>query len=132
MSESLWISVHIDRPASEVYAFLRDEPNMPQWTTTMPTIEEVDGKWVSDSPLGRVVVAFVPRNEFGVLDHDVTLPDGQVVRNPMRVIDDAAGGGSELVFTLRRQPEMTDDAFAEDERNVRADLATVRRLLDRR
>jgi hypothetical protein len=33
-------------------------------------------------------MAFVPRNEYGVLDHEVTLPSGESVHNPMRVIAD--------------------------------------------
>jgi len=62
---------------------------------------------VAESPMGPVVIAFVPSNDHGVLDHDVTLPSGETVHNPMRVI--AAGGGSEVVFTLRRAPGMTDE-----------------------
>ena len=49
-----------------------------------------------------VIVAFAPSNDFGVLDHDVTLPDGETVRNPMRVISN--GDGCDVVFTVRRQP----------------------------
>jgi hypothetical protein len=38
--------------------------------------------------MGRVTVTFAPRNDFGVLDHDVTLPSGETVYNPLRVISD--------------------------------------------
>ena len=37
-------------------------------------------------------------HDHGVLDHDVTLPSGETVHNPMRVIPD--GDGCEVVFTL--------------------------------
>ena len=50
--------------------------------------------------MGRIIFAYVPRNEYGVLDHHVTLPAGEVVYNPMRVIADA--DQCEVVFTLRR------------------------------
>lgn len=44
-----------------------------------------------------------------MLDHVVTLPSGKSVYNPLRVIPD--GDVSEVVFTLRRQPGMTDEQF---------------------
>ncbi|HVL86220.1 MAG TPA: hypothetical protein VM367_18290 [Pseudonocardia sp.] len=46
----------------------------------------------------------------------------------MRVIVD--GDGCEVLFTLRRQPSMSDDEFDRDARAVAADLATLKRLLE--
>jgi len=77
----------------------------------------------------RVVVAFVKRNELGVLDHDVTLPSGETVHNPMRVLPD--GRGCEVVFTLRRGPRMSDEDFDRDAAAVAADLALLKRVLER-
>jgi hypothetical protein len=88
----------------------------------------VDGQWVLDSPGGRIVVAFAPRNKFGVVDHYVTTPSGETVYVPMRVIAD--GAGSELVFTVRREPEMSDADFERDAAAVAADLATLKRLVE--
>jgi hypothetical protein len=76
--------------------------------------------------MGRVVVAFVERNEHGVLDHDVTLPSGETVYNPMRVIAD--GSSCEVVFTLRRRPETNDEDFARDAEAVTADLAVPKQV----
>ncbi len=70
------------------------------------------------------------RNRYGVLDHWVSLATGERFYNPMRVIADRAG--CELVFTLRRQPGMSDDDFDRDAAAVAVDLATVRRLLEAR
>ena len=80
--------------------------------------------------MGRVGFAFVPRNDLGVLDHDVTLPTGEVAHNPMRVIAD--GSGCEVVFTLRRRPGMSDDEFGEDAAAVAADLARLKQVLEGR
>jgi hypothetical protein len=41
-------------------------------------------EWVADSPLGRISIRFAERNELGVLDHWVTLPDGATEYNPVR------------------------------------------------
>ena len=61
-------------------------------------------------------------------DHDVTLPDGRTFTNPLRVLAD--GSGCEVVFTLRRQPDMTDEAFEADAAAIRTDLETLKRLLE--
>ena len=130
MSETRHLSVHVDRPAREVYAYAADPAHLPEWAAGLAGgIAQVDGEWVADSPMGRVVVRFAPPNDLGVLDHDVVLPDGTTVSNPLRVLAD--GDGSEVVFTLRRQPGVDDAAFEADAAAVTADLATLKRVLER-
>ncbi|MDT0542279.1 MULTISPECIES: SRPBCC family protein [Streptomyces] len=130
-SESRHISTHIDRPAKDVYDYASNPSNLPQWAHGLgDSIAEIDGQWIAESsPMGRVVVAFAPENEFGVLDHDVTLPSGETVYNPVRVIAD--GGGCEVVFTLRRQPDMSDEDFQRDTDAVTRDLATLKQVMER-
>ncbi|MDT0346302.1 SRPBCC family protein [Streptomyces litchfieldiae] len=128
--DSRHISTHIDRPAQDVYDYASNPSHVPEWAAGLgSSIEETGGRWIADSPMGRVEVAFAPRNEFGVLDHDVTLPSGEVVHNPVRVIADDTG--CEVVFTLRRRPGMSDDEFRRDADAVTADLATLKRLMER-
>jgi hypothetical protein len=123
------IDERIERPADEVYAYASDPANLPRWASGLGTsVELVNGQWVAESPMGRVVLAFAPWNAYGVLDHDVTLPSGETVRNPMRVIAD--GSGCEVVFTLRRGPETSDADFSRDAANVVADLAMLKRVLE--
>ncbi len=130
-SMSLHISARIDRPLGEVYEYASDPVNLPTWAPGLGTsVEQVDGQWIAESPMGRVALAFVSRNEYGVLDHHVTLPSGETVHNPMRVIAD--GPGCEVVFTLRQQPGMSDEDFTRDAEAVSADLATLKRILEGR
>jgi hypothetical protein len=130
-SESRHISERIDRPAREVYEYASDPVNLPQWAPGLGSaVENIDGCWFVDSPMGRVGVAFVQRNDFGILDHDVTLPSGEVVYNPMRVIAD--GDVCEVVFTVRRRPGMSDEDFHRDADAVAADLALLKRVLEGR
>lgn len=127
--ESRHISTHIDRPARDVYDYASDPANLPEWAAGLgSSIERVDGRWVMESPMGRIVVDFAPSNEYGVLDHDVTLPSGQTVHNPFRVIAD--GDGSEVVFTVRRQPEATDEEFERDAAAVLADLRSLKQKVE--
>lgn len=123
------IGTYIDRPLQEVYDYASNPANMPSWAAGLgDSIEEVDGKWVVESSAGRLLVSFAPRNEFGVLDHSVTLPTGETFYNPVRVTAD--GDGCEVVFTLRRQPEMKDADYDSDAAAIRADLVTLKRLME--
>jgi uncharacterized protein YndB with AHSA1/START domain len=128
-SESRHLSVHIDRSVADVYDYAADPANLPAWAPGLGrSVTVVDGRLEVESPMGHVVVEFVPRNEFGVLDHDVTLPSGEVVHNPVRVIAD--GAGAEVVFTVRRRDGMTDAEFDTDAGAVQADLDLLRTVME--
>ena len=62
-----------------------------------------------------------------MLDHVVTLSDGQTFNNPMRVVPN--GAGSLVTFTLFRQDGMSDADFARDVGMVESDLQTLKRVL---
>ena len=128
--ESVHVSTTIDCSAGEVYEYASNPVNLPTWAVGLAEqdVQLVDGQWVVDSPMGRVVVAFAPSNDFGILDHDVTLPVGEMVRNPMRVIPN--GDGCDVVFTVRRRPGMSESDFAADVDAVTADLAALRALME--
>lgn len=128
-SESQHISEWINRPSGEVYDYAADPANLPHWAPGLgSSVEQVDGEWFVETTMGRVGLAFVPRNDYGVLDHYVTLPSGQTVYNPMRVIPD--GTTSEVLFTLRRLAGMSDEDFARDAQAVAADLARLKHVLE--
>lgn len=56
------------------------------------------------------------------------LVSGVVVHNPMRVV--ANGDGSEFLFTLLRQPGMSDQQFADDQQAVENDLASLKARME--
>jgi len=129
MRESQHIGIFIERPAAEVYAYLANPMNLPNWAAGLSgSIEQRDGRWFAESPMGEIEVVFVPENPYFVLDHDVTLSDGTTFNNPMRVI--AHDVGSEVVFTLRRQSDRPEADYEADAAAIRADLATLKRLLE--
>lgn len=124
------ITVSIARPPAAVYAFAGDPRNLPRWAAGLARAEVTreGDHWVAESPMGKVRIRFTEPNALGVLDHDVTLPDGVTVHNPMRVLPN--GDGSEFVFTLIRQPGMTDAQFEEDAAMVEADLRRLKARLE--
>lgn len=124
------LSTSIERTPQDVYAFAGDPRNLPKWAKGLSQgiVQHLEGEWLVDSPMGRVKVRFAPGNEYGVLDHAVTLPSGQTVHNPLRVIPN--GTGSELTFTLFRRPEMSDAEWGADAEAVVRDLQSLKRLLE--
>ncbi|WP_419232512.1 SRPBCC family protein [Gordonia sp. CPCC 205515] len=112
-----------DTTADAVYAFAADPDNLPQWAAGLASgVRRVGDTLVVDSPMGEVTVRFEPTNRYGILDHDVTLPDGTVVANPLRVL--AHPEGAEVIFTVR-QRDMTDEQFEADCAAVERDLAAL-------
>jgi hypothetical protein len=73
-------------------------------------------------------VRFAAPNDLGVLDHDVILPSGATVHNPMRVVPD--GPGSTVIFTLLRLPGVSEAKFTHDAKWVEKDLTTLKELLE--
>lgn len=124
------VSVSIQRPPSEVYEFTSNIENLTRWASGLGrNIQNVDGEWIVDSPIGRVKLRWAQRNALGVLDHDVVLESGTAIHNPLRVVPN--GTGSEVTFTLFRQPGVSDQKFAEDAQWVEKDLQRLKRLLER-
>lgn len=130
-SDPRQITEWIDRSAADVYEFASDPANIPRWAPGLGTrVENVDGRWFIETASGRVGFAFAERNAFGVLDHEVTLPSGEVISNPMRVMPD--GGGCEVVFSLRRLPNVGDEDFERDAGLVQDDLTRLKQVLEAR
>jgi hypothetical protein len=129
--ESVHVSTPIDCPPEKVYAYASDPRNLSSWAAGLANqdVELVDGVWVVESPMGRVTVEFAEPNRFGILDHQVTVPSGETVSNPMRVIPN--GDGCDVVFTVHRRAGMTDSDFAADSEAVAGDLDTLRGLMQR-
>lgn len=126
------VSVSIARPPADVYEFASDPRNLPRWAAGLvgAGVRRDGDEWIAEAPFGKVRIRFAPPNPYGVLDHDVRLESGLVVHNPMRVVP--SGEGSELVFTLIRQPGVSDEKLAEDRAAVERDLGTLKAILERR
>ncbi len=124
------ISIYINASPQQVYQFAGNPKNLPQWAAGLANSEvsKQGDNWLMQAPFGLVKVRFIEANPYGVLDHWVELESGVQVYNPMRVIQH--GAGSEFIFTLIRQSEMTDDAFEQDKQAVIADLTRLKTVLE--
>jgi hypothetical protein len=123
------LSVSIACPPARVYAFVRNVENIPRWAGGLAkAVRKTAAGWILETAGGPLGFAFVDDNDFGVLDHVVTLAPGVDVVNPMRVV--ANGRGSEVNFTLFELPGMTAEKFEEDARMVERDLQALKRVLE--
>ncbi|OHV77877.1 polyketide cyclase [Ensifer sp. LCM 4579] len=123
------IHISIARDWREVYAFMADHEKMPLWASGLSSGLTRDGEdWIAPGPLGNARVHFVAANDYGVVDHLVTLEDGRQVHNALRVVPN--GDGAEVMFTLLRQPGMSEAQFADDAAWVEKDLARLKSILE--
>jgi uncharacterized protein YndB with AHSA1/START domain len=123
------ISISINRKPDEVYAYMANPENLPQWARGLSgTMRRQGENWIATSPMGEVMVHFTAHNPFGVLDHDVTLPNGEVVHNAMRVLRNDAD--SEVVFTLFQRPGMSQQDMQSDAAQVIEDLLKLKMILE--
>ena len=123
------VHVSIERPVDRVYEIARNPKIMPQWATGLASglIDKGD-HFLVKAPFGTATLRFAPPNSFGILDHWVTVDGGATTYNSMRVV--ANGTGTEVMFTLLRTPDMTDEDYARDVAWVHDDLTRLKTLIE--
>jgi Predicted integral membrane protein len=122
------ISITINKPSNEVYKFASNPENLPKWVDFVRSMTKENDIWFADTDLGKIKIEFVPQNDFGIIDHLVTLSNGETVNNPLRVIKN--GKESELIFTLFWMPNRTQEEFNQDAKAVESDLQTLKKILE--
>ena len=123
------VHITIGRDWREVYTFAAKPENMPLWASGLSSGLAPDGTdWITSGPLGNARVTFSPLNDFGVLDHLVTMESGLKVHNALRVVPN--GDGAEVMFTLLKLPDMSEEQFASDADWVTRDLEALKKLME--
>lgn len=103
---------------------------MPFWASGLASGLTQDGDdWIAEGTLGTARVRFAPHNDFGVIDHWVTLESDLQVYNALRVVPN--GDGCEIMFTVLQLPGMEEAQFAADAAHVMRDLKTLKELMER-
>jgi hypothetical protein len=125
------VAVFIASSPSDVAEFVSNPQNLPLWAGAFcKSVRKNGPDWLAETPQGQVRIRFAPPNSYGILDHYVSLPSGQDVYAPMRVI--ANGSGSEVLFTVLRLPDMSDTQLDEDAAMVERDLQALKALIESR
>ncbi|TWB19316.1 hypothetical protein FBZ99_10180 [Rhizobium sp. ERR 1071] len=124
------VHISIARDWREVYDYASRPENMPFWASGLASGLTQDGDdWIAEGMLGTARVRFAPRNDFGVIDHWVTLESDLQVYNALRVVPN--GDGCEIMFTVLQLPGMEEAQFAADAAHVMRDLKTLKELMER-
>ena len=128
--ESRTLSVRINRPLRVAEEFLANPENWNQWAHGLgKSIRRSQGRWIADEQDGSIEVRFTPKNKFGVVDHYLRRKSGLEIYVPMRLIEN--GRGCELLFTLFRDPGISDETYAADQEYVRQDLNALKKILEK-
>ncbi|MGM9482270.1 SRPBCC family protein [Roseateles sp. NT4] len=127
------VSTTVAAPASQVYEFASRRENLHLWASGLASadVEQEGDHWVvTGSPMGRIEIRMAPRNDFGVLDHDVTTPDGVTTHNAFRVtpVDE----GCALTFVVLRTAGASDEDLERDAAHVLKDLRALKGLVEQR
>ena len=129
--ETKTLSVTIQRDPAAVYRFVSNPKNLPVWAGAFCKSARKSGTdWIIETIAGPMQVRFAAKNSFGILDHHVYPAPKIEVCVPMRVVPN--GTGSEVVFTLFRQPKMTRSLFQKDIGMVTRDLKGLKKHLELR
>lgn len=130
LHESKMLRVVIERLPDEVYEYAVNPEHLPEWAKSFcSSVRREGNEWLVQTPEGLVQLEFAERNEYGILDHYVTVAPGQRVLNPMRVIPN--GMGSEVIFTFFKPDEMPTEQFEREAENVKSDLLRLKSVLER-
>lgn len=131
MLESRTISISINRQWNEVYEAVWRPEDFARWASGLSksSLSRDGDGWKAEGPDGPVRISFTDHNDFGVMDHCVTLGDGSVIYVPLRIIRN--GDGAEVLFTLFRQPDMSDAKFTADADWIERDLLALKVLVTR-
>ncbi|WP_212004746.1 hypothetical protein [Chitinophaga sp. HK235] len=128
------LSITVLRPANDVYTYLSAPANFSEWAAglckSITPSAQPDTWNIVMANGNNATVRFTPYNAFRVLDHYVYPPSGQEVYMPMRVLDN--GNSSEILLTVYRQPDMTDEVYASDLKTVKRDLEKLKTVLEQK
>ena len=127
------ITVSIDRPYAEVYAFCSEPMSFGRWNLLPGALlEPIGGRdYLVDLPQGRRVMRFMAPNDLGVLDYEVREPSSQAgMVRPLRLI--VNGSGADLQMTWFQQPGVSDEQYRSEVEWLRSDLLRLKTFLESR
>jgi hypothetical protein len=129
--KSLSLTVSINCDPRTVYEFVSNLENLPKWASkAFQSIKQDKGEWIAETPQGSAKVDLAQRNDFGVLDHYVSLSTlGVEVYVPLRVVKNGING-SEVIFTLFYTSHMSEEKFAQDVKMVEQDLKNLKNIME--
>lgn len=125
-------SISIAKPRSEVFAYIANPANLPEWTNAFKSADTERAELVT--PNGSVPIQLETRAsaEHGTIDWIMTFPDGSIGAAYSRVTEDA-GDSAIYSFVLMAPPvplEALEGALEEQKKTLATELVSLRKRLE--
>ncbi len=125
-------SISIAKPRSEVFAYIANPANLPEWTNAFKSADTEHAELVT--PNGSVPIQLETRAsaEHGTIDWIMTFPDGSIGAAYSRVTEDA-GDSAIYSFVLMAPPvplEALEGALEEQKKTLATELVSLRKRLE--
>jgi len=121
--KSRTITFTVNRKTGEVFdAILNIPPKM-----FPDAVKNNDGWWMFQGPHGEAKLKFQENAELGILDHVFEDPEGKW-DVPMRVVSN--GEFSEVVITLFKPPNFTDELFEERAKEIEGIMQKMKEAIE--
>ncbi len=126
-------SVVVDAPRDEVFAYLADIRNTPEWATEFIQEFQVidDRRARAVTEVGEMVYNQQSYPETGVIDISVGPTQEALALFPARVVN-LPGGQCAFLFTLFQNPNQPDEVFDAGFTSLERELENVRRHFEAR
>jgi hypothetical protein len=129
-ARSITKSIAIDRPPAEVFEYLADARNWPQWSVVNVLAIEPAGDpgwWKMTTPRGIGELRIRGDAATGLIDHDFRDPQAAWTV-PARVVPN--GRGAEFLITFFQPAVLDDEEFDRQAALVDTELATLKNILE--
>ncbi|KUP94047.1 SRPBCC family protein [Tritonibacter horizontis] len=125
-------SISIAKPRADVFAYIANPANLPDWTNAFKSADAERAELVT--PNGAVPIRLETRAsaEQGTIDWIMTFPDGSVGAAYSRVTEDA-GNSSIYSFVLMAPPvplEALEGALEAQKKTLATELVSLRKRLE--
>lgn len=126
-------SVVVDAPRDEVFAYLADIRNTPEWATEfIQDFQVIDDRRANAvTEVGKMVYHQQSYPETGVIDIRVGPTEETLSLFPARVVN-LPGGQCAFLFTLFQSPNQPDQAFDAGFSSLQRELENVRQHFEAR
>ena len=117
----------LEAPKQEVFAYLADVRNLPDWATEFAReLKVVDGRHKVVNGLGELFFEIEADEETGVIDMFAGPTEDDLAVFPTRVVP-ISDRRSAFVFTMFQQPGQPDEQFEGQYESLQRELAIVAR-----
>jgi hypothetical protein len=121
------VTVLLDAPKEDVFAYLADVENLPKWATEFAReLRYDDGKAKVVNGLGEFFFELDADPDTGVIDMYAGPAESELALFPTRVVE-LPDARSAYTFTMFQAPAMPDELFAAQYESLLRELDNIRR-----